>query len=178
MLRDVSEQKRHQDELHALSISDELTGLHNRRGFLVLAEQHARVSHRRSAPFAIVFVDLNGLKAVNDSLGHEAGDQMIRDAAAVLLNGFRESDILARLGGDEFVALLADADPANPAAIAERIDTALAKHNMISATLPPLSLSVGISFFDPQRPASIAELMTDADRLMYENKREQRGRRA
>lgn len=178
VLRDVSEQKRHQDQLHALSISDELTGLHNRRGFLMLAEQHARVSQRRRAPFAIVFVDLNGLKAVNDALGHEAGDQMIRDAGAVLRDGFRESDILARLGGDEFVALLADAGPEMRATITDRIDQALAKHNLTSPAAAPLSFSLGISFFDPQRPASVAELLIDADRLMYENKREHRRQRA
>jgi len=171
VLRDVTEQKRHQDQLRALSISDELTGLHNRRGFLMLAEQQALISLRRRSSFAVVFADLNGLKKVNDSLGHEIGDQMIRDAAKVLRDVLRESDILARLGGDEFVALLADARTDMSGTIGERIERALARYNLTRGAAPVLSMSIGMSFFDPQSPVPISELMTEADRLMYENKR-------
>ena len=105
-LRDISAQKRQEDQLRAMSMSDDMTGLRNRRGFLILAAQHARVAQRRAVPFAIVFADLNGLKMINDTLGHEAGDNSIRFVAGILRNTFRESDIIARLGGDEFVALL------------------------------------------------------------------------
>jgi diguanylate cyclase (GGDEF)-like protein len=170
-LRDISEQKRQQDQLHAMSTSDELTGLRNRRGFLMLAEQHARVAQRHALPFGIVFADLNGLKAINDSLGHEAGDQTIRAAGDVLRETFRESDILARLGGDEFVVLLANADPEMQSAIVERLRAGVSAHNARRAPPPRLSLSVGIAFFDPEQPLPLGELMVEADRLMYADKR-------
>jgi diguanylate cyclase (GGDEF)-like protein len=173
-LRDISEQKRQQDQLHALSTSDELTGLRNRRGFLMLAEQHARVAQRHALPFGIIFADLNGLKAINDSLGHEAGDQTIRAAGDVLRDTFRESDILARLGGDEFVVLLANADPGMQQAIAERLQVGVGAHNARLALPRRLSLSVGIAFFDPAQPLPLGELMVEADRLMYADKRERR----
>ncbi|HEY3253573.1 MAG TPA: diguanylate cyclase [Polyangiaceae bacterium] len=172
-LRDLTEHRRQQDQLRAMSMSDELTRLHNRRGFSVLAEQHARVSRRHKVPFAIVFADLNGLKLVNDSLGHEAGDQMICSAAEVLRMTFRESDIVARYGGDEFVALLANADPSMQEAILERLRACIEERNAVDIPRLPLSLSVGISFFDPDHPLSLPELMVEADRLMYVDKREQ-----
>jgi diguanylate cyclase (GGDEF)-like protein len=177
-LRDISEQKRQQDQLRAMSISDELTGLHNRRGFLMLAEQHARVAQRARAPFGIIFADVNGLKPTNDSMGHEAGDRMIRAAADLLRDTFRESDIVARLGGDEFVALLANAEPSMRGAIAVRLRDALTARNAGEDPARRLSLSVGISFFDPQQPLPIIELMGEADRSMYADKREQRRSRA
>jgi diguanylate cyclase (GGDEF)-like protein len=173
-LRDISEQKQQQDQLRAISMADELTGLHNRRGFLMLAEQHARMARREGEPFGIVFADLNGLKTVNDSLGHEAGDQAIRAAAGVLRETFRESDIIARLGGDEFVVLLAAADPTMRAAITVRTDHGLAEHNGHVAPAQRLSLSMGIAFFDPEQPVPLAELMVEADRSMYADKRAQR----
>jgi two-component system, cell cycle response regulator len=173
-LRDISEQKRQQDQLRALSMSDEMTGLYNRRGFLMLADQHARVARRQGGPFAIVFADLNGLKTINDTLGHQAGDQSIRSVAIALRETFRDSDIIARLGGDEFVALLVNSDPAMRDAIAARLRRGLARHNAPEEPARHLSLSIGISFFDPQRPLTVAELMVDADRLMYADKREHR----
>jgi len=174
-LRDLTEHRRQQEQLRAMSMSDELTRLNNRRGFSLLAEQHARVSRRHKVPFGIVFADLNGLKLINDSLGHEMGDQMIRSGADVLRRTFRESDIIARLGGDEFVALLANADPSMHDAILERLRACLAERNAIDVQGPPLSLSVGLTFFDPSHPLTLPELMVEADRLMYLDKR-QRGR--
>jgi diguanylate cyclase (GGDEF)-like protein len=121
-LRNITTQKHQQDQLRAASMSDEMTGLHNRRGFLMLAEQHARMALRQGQPFGIAFADLNGLKAVNDLQGHEAGDRTIRAVATVLRATFRDSDIVARLGGDEFVVLLANADPGMRGAIHARLD--------------------------------------------------------
>jgi diguanylate cyclase (GGDEF)-like protein len=176
-LRDISEQKRQQDQLRAMSMSDEMTGLHNRRGFLMLAEQHARMAQRQRTPFAIVFADLNGLKTINDALGHDAGDQCIRSVADVLRRTFRDSDIIARLGGDEFVALLVNTDSAMRDTIAERLREGLARHNLHETPARHLSLSIGIAFFDPESPLPIAELMVEADRLMYAEKRGHRSAR-
>jgi len=176
-LRDITSQKHHQDQLRAASMSDEMTGLHNRRGFMMLAEQHARMAMRQRQPFGIAFADLNGLKAVNDLQGHEAGDRMIRAAATVLRATFRDSDIVARLGGDEFVVLLANADPGMREAIQARLNEGLEKHNRGTAPAHSLSLSIGIAFFDPLQPISLADLMVEADRLMYSDKRARRGER-
>jgi diguanylate cyclase (GGDEF)-like protein len=170
-LRDLTDHRRQQDQLRAMSMSDELTRLNNRRGFSVLAEQHARVSRRHKVPFGIVFADLNGLKLVNDSLGHDAGDEMIRAAADVLRKTFRDSDIVARLGGDEFVALLVNADPSTRDAVLERLRACIEERNAVEVPGPALSLSVGITFFDPGHPLSLSELMVEADRLMYVDKR-------
>jgi diguanylate cyclase (GGDEF)-like protein len=172
-LRDITEQKHRQDQLRALSMSDEMTRLHNRRGFLMLAEHHLRVAKRQGTAFAIVFADLNGLKEINDSLGHEAGDQAIRSVADVLREAFRESDIVARLGGDEFVALLANTTPSMHDTIMARLQAAISNCNARDASAR-VSLSIGITFFDPERPAPLDALMIEADRLMYTDKREQR----
>jgi diguanylate cyclase (GGDEF)-like protein len=173
-LRDITEQRLQQDQLRAMSMSDELTGLNNRRGFLLLAEQHARVAQRQGEPFAIVFADLNGLKTINDTLGHEAGDRSIRAAADVLRETFRDSDVISRLGGDEFVALLVNTDSAMRDTIAGRLRQGLAARNVHEAPALQLSLSVGISFFEPGAPLPVADLMIEADRLMYADKRGRR----
>ena len=91
------EHERRSAELEALSATDELTGLYNRRGFVTLAEQHARLAVRRQQSFAIVFIDVNGLKVINDHLGHEVGDQALREAAAVLRRSMREGTSLRGL---------------------------------------------------------------------------------
>jgi diguanylate cyclase (GGDEF)-like protein len=155
-------------------MSDEMTGLHNRHGFLMLAEQHARLAQRQGEPFAIVFADLNGLKTINDTLGHEAGDRSIRSVAAVLRQTFRDSDVVSRLGGDEFVALLVNTDSAMQETIAARLLQGLAVHNLNEPPALQLSLSIGISFFKPASPLPVAALMIEADRLMYTDKRRQR----
>ena len=92
-------------EMEQLALTDELTGLRNRRGFLVLADQALRMARRTRARCALVFMDLDGLKRVNDTRGHAAGDTLIADAAKVLDHVFRESDVVARVGGDEFAVL-------------------------------------------------------------------------
>ena len=97
--------RRNAELLQNLSLIDELTQLKNRRGFFELAEQALKVAHREHYVLGLFFMDLNGLKQINDTLGHLSGDQALRDAADVLRHTFRDSDIVARLGGDEFVAL-------------------------------------------------------------------------
>ena len=98
-------------EMEQLALTDELTGLRNRRGFLVLADQALRMSRRTRAKCALVFIDLDGLKRMNDTRGHAAGDALIADAAGVIGRVFRESDVVGRVGGDEF----ADVRPARRA---------------------------------------------------------------
>lgn len=104
-IRYAIERQRVQATLQSLSLLDDLTGLRNRRGFFTLAEQHLKMAHRTGQPFLLAFIDLDGLKQINDTLGHPEGDLALLETASVLRDTFRQSDILARLGGDEFAAL-------------------------------------------------------------------------
>jgi diguanylate cyclase (GGDEF)-like protein/PAS domain S-box-containing protein len=171
--RDITERRRHVETLQTISLNDELTGLYNRRGFLTLAEQQCRISERTLRHFILVFLDLDGLKQINDTLGHAAGDRAIIEVAVALRSTFRESDIVARLGGDEFAALMLDTHASATPALLERLETAIQERN--SAGLPfRLSLSCGVSSFDPEAPCSVDDLLRDADHAMYERKREKK----
>src|SRR4029079_17268819 len=111
LARDISAQLRYERDLHALALIDELTGLHNRRGFTLFAEQELARARRHGRVPVLVFADLDDLKGINDSHGHSAGDAALRLVAAAFKSIVREADIVARWSGDEFVALLSDGDP-------------------------------------------------------------------
>jgi diguanylate cyclase (GGDEF)-like protein len=168
--RDVSEQRRQAEELQSLSLTDELTGLTNRRGFSLLAEQHARLAARTKTPFGLLFADMNGLKTINDAFGHEAGDRAIRDMARVLRTTLRETDIVARFGGDEFVALLANAAPEDIAFIERRLRVSLEQENARHEASYWLSVSTGVAMYDPHSPRTLKDILAEADQRMYANK--------
>jgi diguanylate cyclase (GGDEF)-like protein len=159
------------DRVRSLSVRDELTELHNRRGFLELAKQQLRLAERTKRPSVLFFFDLNGMKPINDELGHEEGDRALREIADVLRIAFRASDIVARLGGDEFVALLPDAERWQIDLFVNRIEAEVARRNLESGRKFELSVSIGGCAFDPSHPESIEELLVKADALMYEQKR-------
>jgi diguanylate cyclase (GGDEF)-like protein len=169
---DITDEKRRTEELEARSVTDELTGLYNRRGFLELAEQHARVALRNRHPFAIMYCDLNGLKSINDALGHEVGDEALRQAARILKRVMRDADIVARLGGDEFVVLLDGCTTETIHMIVSRLRDELGIACFIDECGYRVSLSSGTAYFDPAQPQTIEELMAAADRRMYTSKRE------
>jgi diguanylate cyclase (GGDEF)-like protein/PAS domain S-box-containing protein len=169
--RDVTEQRRAREALRQLSTRDELTGLYNRRGFLALAQERARLAARSGRPFALAFIDLNGMKQINDRLGHEEGDRALVDAAELLRKTLRETDLAARLGGDEFVALLADADATRAGHLVERLYANLARQNETSGRKFRLSVSTGVAVFDPSSPETLEQLLGRADARMYEFKR-------
>lgn len=158
-------------EMEQLALSDELTGLRNRRGFLVLADQALRMARRTQAKCALVFIDLDGLKRVNDSRGHAAGDAMISDAAGVLNHVFRESDVVGRVGGDEFAifALLDEDDGAS--VISHRLQAAIDRFNAKTVSTMRLSMSVGIEELPCESEIPLDELLSRADRAMYQKKR-------
>jgi GGDEF domain-containing protein len=110
LLHDISERRRAEEELWELALVDDLTGLHNRRAFILLAEQAIKEAARAGRPGIGLFVDVEGLKTINDTHGHTAGDHVLRLVAGALRAACRESDIIGRLGGDEFVILLAEAN--------------------------------------------------------------------
>ncbi len=159
------------EQVRSLSIRDELTGLHNRRGFLELARHQLRLAERMRRSVLLFFFDLNGMKPINDQLGHDEGDRALRDMAGVLRASFRASDIIARLGGDEFVALLPDADPSQIDLFVGRIELETAQRNVEPGRKYELSTSIGATGFDPESPEPIEDLLVKADSLMYEAKR-------
>lgn len=163
-------------ELEQLSLKDALTGVHNRRGFWVLAERHARLAHRQGEPFCLVYGDLDGLKWVNDNYGHTTGDAVLKATARVLTESFRDSDIVARMGGDEFVVLLAGTPESEVEAGIQRLDVHMEEcHELAELPFKP-SISLGIACYDGRDEPDIEALIRLADRRMYEQKRLRPGR--
>ena len=158
------ERARALDAVREMSVRDELTGLRNRRGFLELARQQLLLARRQQRPMVLCFLDLDGLKQINDVQGHEVGDLAISDFASLLRRTFRDSDLLARLGGDEFVVLAVDSDDAD--AITARLDAELDRYN--GAPRPfRLAASVGVSICDPASLRGIESVLGEADSRMY-----------
>jgi diguanylate cyclase (GGDEF)-like protein len=164
--------------LRDLSLHDDLTGLYNRRGLFALAEQQVRTAERQRRGFDVVFVDLDGLKRINDTFGHSQGDLALCDAAMLLRGTFRDSDVIARLAGDEFAVLVLDdplVDGQEPGEgvehVCDRLMLAVAHHNATAGRPYQLSISLGYSAFDPQRPTNLEGLLAAADELMYRQKR-------
>lgn len=169
-LRYAIERNRLQTELHALSLTDELTGLYNRRGFLTLAAEDLRQARRRQAELELAFADLDGLKRINDTHGHAAGDQAIRDAGGILQQTFRDSDLVARLGGDEFIVLLRDATPYATDRAQARLARRLQERNEREGQPFALSISMGFSRGQAFDTASLEQLIDQADKAMYRTK--------
>jgi diguanylate cyclase (GGDEF)-like protein len=156
-------------EMRVLALTDVLTGLYNRRGFFFQAEQLFKVSQRKHAKSAVIFADVDRLKRVNDELGHDAGDGLIRDAGAVFRQSFRRADVVARLGGDEFVAYTLDDE--QPDAILHRIRAHLRAFNLMQERPYAVSVSAGIVQCDPDGEQKLQDYVLLADQAMYANKR-------
>jgi diguanylate cyclase (GGDEF)-like protein len=165
----IVERKRAEQALKNLSMTDELTGLHNRRGFLTLAEHSAKISRRSKKSSLLIYADMDGLKQINDTFGHNEGSLAIAKTAEVLRQTFRDSDIVARLGGDEFAILAPDVPDNEIPKIIGRLHTGLRdaekNHNY------QLSLSIGSISVDHTEKSTILELLAQADQAMYEDKR-------
>jgi diguanylate cyclase (GGDEF)-like protein/PAS domain S-box-containing protein len=174
ILRDVTERKHMEEELLSMSLRDELTGLYNRRGFITLAAQELKMADRTKRGIFILYADLDGLKVINDAQGHKAGDMAIKETAVILKETFRNSDIIARIGGDEFVIMPIGTVGDNLDVIISRLQKNIDKQNEIINRNYKLSLSVGMAYYDPERPISIDKLLTMADELMYAQKRNKR----
>ncbi|MGZ5213049.1 MAG: diguanylate cyclase domain-containing protein [Actinomycetota bacterium] len=159
-----------QGELRRMGTSDALTRLINRRGFLPTAEHQLKVAERTHQPIALMFLDLDGLKKVNDTLGHSAGDRLITEGAFVLRETFRASDLIARMGGDEFCVLFA-AESYHAAKIAlTRLKNAVDEANAQEGRPFILSFSAGVATFDPEDPCTLDQLIARADAQMYVRK--------
>ncbi len=169
---DISERKRLERQLRHLADHDALTGLFNRHRFetelhRVLAESRR---HQRSA--ALLVLDLDGFKQVNDSIGHHAGDELVSKIAELMRRSLRETDVLARLGGDEFAVILQECKPADAIAVAEKILAAVRRQAITIGDehRAQVTTSVGITTFDHECELSAAELLVEADIAMYDAK--------
>jgi diguanylate cyclase (GGDEF)-like protein/PAS domain S-box-containing protein len=171
--RDVTDRRRTEDELRALSLVDALTGLFNRRGFEAVAAQHLKAAEHSTKSSLLFYFDMNDFKVINDTWGHAAGDEALVKMAEVLRSTFRESDVIARMGGDEFVALALNCgDGINT--VLGRLRTELAHQNARNALNGQeyiLETAVGIARFNPETPRSLNTLLAIADRELYEDKR-------
>lgn len=167
----VVERERHANKVQELSTRDELTGLYNRRGFLLLAAQQLKIAARARRSVVLLFADIDGLKPINDVAGHDAGDRHIVAAAQVLRSTLRDADVVARIGGDEFVALAADADNSAAHRVVERIRANISSRNAAHADAPALSMSIGTTICTPDQTTTIEALIAAADSLMYDQKR-------
>lgn len=172
--KNVTDIKRMEDEFRKLSLSDELTGLYNRRGFLTLAVQQLKMASRFKGEVCLLYIDLDNLKSINDRFGHKEGDTALIETANILRKTYRESDIIARIGGDEF-AVLAVGTTDTCEELAKRLQENLRDFNRIANREYTLSLSIGIAHCDSENPSSIEELLIQADRAMYEEKRLKHG---
>lgn len=170
-LMEAEQQLRAQaEELRALSLTDGLTGLFNRRGFSMIASKQIEIANRDGQYMWLLFVDVDGLKPVNDVLGHEAGDRLISDVGLLLKQTCRESDIVVRLGGDEFLVLLVRGSEGDAQRLESRIQEAAARHNETAGRPYIVSFSVGIAEYNPEAPTSLEDLIRRADAAMYQEK--------
>ena len=167
---DISERKKLEERLHQLSITDELTNILNRRGFITLSEQQLKVADRRKKPFYLLYADVNNMKLINDTHGHSSGDEALVQVAKAL-KMFRESDIVGRLGGDEFAALFSgESGELTKELITKRFNENLQIVSKQRDRKFKLTISVGIIRYDPLNPCSLPDLLSRADQLMYKHK--------
>lgn len=176
LARLIAERERTAAQLQHMADHDPLTGLFNRRRFQEeLEHQLARV-RRYGNHGALLFLDLDGFKRVNDSLGHQAGDDLLKSIAGMLQGRLRGTDVLARLGGDEFAMILPEADAGQAQVVAEEILQMLKRHYaMIQGQPVNISASIGIALF-PEHGTFAEKVMAHADRAMYEAKENGRDR--
>ncbi|MEH2198570.1 GGDEF domain-containing response regulator [Nostoc sp.] len=170
---EIQERLKAEADIRQLSLTDDLTGLYNRRGFFWLANQQFKIAQRTQMLCCLLFVDLDGLKQINDSLGHEIGDRMIVDTAQILKQTFRDSDIVARLGGDEFVIFVPICSK-NTDEFYPRLQASIDRYNQDHNYLYQLSISIGVTQCTLNENVSLEQLIEEADKLMYEHKRAKR----
>jgi diguanylate cyclase (GGDEF)-like protein len=153
---------------------DELTGLTNRRGFKMLAAQLINMINRMQLDAVLIYMDMDGLKWINDNLGHAAGDQALIDTGVILKKAFRSADVIARYGGDEFVILAIETDDNTDEAMLARLQEQLDEHNTQPGLKHTLSISAGIAKYHWREPVSFEMLLEEADQAMYAVKQTRR----
>ena len=173
VLTDITDRKHMEEEILALSLRDELTTLYNRRGFMTLAEHQLKTASRLKKKIALLYLDVDDLKKINDSGGHKLGDRALAEIAFILKKSFRDSDITGRLGGDEFSVLAMESTQMTVEILTKRLQEKLSLFNARSSAEAGfrLSISIGVYIREPEEPATVEEMLSRADNLMYEQKR-------
>jgi diguanylate cyclase (GGDEF)-like protein len=166
LLNKLEEVEKHRVSAH----TDELTNLLNRVGFSLLAEQQLKISDRKKKGMLLVYIDLNNLKKINDTLGNKAGDMALTDTANIIKNAFRKSDIIARIGEDDFAILAIDISWAFSDILAIRLKESLKNFNEEVTRPYNLSFNTGFSYYDPENPCSFEELISRAQKYLEEEK--------
>ncbi|MCX8110230.1 MAG: PAS domain S-box protein [Syntrophorhabdaceae bacterium] len=172
---DITEKKQMEERLKALSITDELTGLLNRRGFFTLAEQQLKMARRLGKELILFFIDMDGLKWINDNIGHQEGDKALITLAKALKDTFRESDIIGRLGGDEFAVFALSTGSTNPDLLVKRLNFSVDNYNTTEQLAHKISFSIGFVKYDPMNHNSLDDLILVADNIMYAEKKKKKG---
>lgn len=168
---DITQYRQMEKHLETMASTDQLTGLYNRRGFINLAERQLKYSKRSKQKMLLFFADVDKMKWINDSLGHEDGDKALISTAKILAKTFRSSDIISRVGGDEFAILALDADEEMAEGLLKRLTKLVKKSNTGKGRKYDLSISIGYAVFDPHHHDALNELMSRADMQMYQNKK-------
>ena len=166
----VSELEKANDHLRNLSLTDALTGLNNRRGFMILATGLLKFARRVSYSVCLLYIDLDSLKYINDTFGHSAGDAAIVQFSRILTDTFRDSDVIGRMGGDEFVIMIADASESDLTSVQARLQSNVDLYNLKAAHGQAFSFSLGIIRVEPQSTITMEELLAQADVAMYKHK--------
>jgi len=170
MIKHIARRLQLENALRELATVDELTQVLNRRGFRAVADAHLRLAKRIRKGLCCLFMDLNDFKHINDTLGHNVGDQALIETAVLLKRTFREADIVARVGGDEFIVLALETGPNSANRMVERLQERLSAANAQAGRKYKISLCIGVARHDPGQESSIDDLVTRADSLMYEQK--------
>lgn len=170
---DVTAQRSLEEDMRKASVTDPLTGLRNRRGLQAAVAELARQGAGRSRGILVLFLDLDNLKAVNDRLGHAAGDRLLLEASKAIRVTYPEASVAARVGGDEFVVVFADPAKHDPEGLKARLRRTLSLDNRQRRRSLPLSMSAGTAAGET---AALGDAMARADAAMYEEKLDRRRR--
>jgi diguanylate cyclase (GGDEF)-like protein len=175
-LRNAAERHRMRKQIHELSMLDELTGIYNRQGFLLRAEQTLALSERLGMEANLFFFDADHMKWVNDNFGHQEGDFLLKEISRILQDVFRRTDVIGRIGGDEFAVLALRESADDAQGILARLEEFQASVNAKRSVEYPITFSVGIARSTRDDRMELDELMESADKEMYENKNTKRGK--
>ena len=162
------------ERLRNLSLTDELTGLNNRRGFMILANGLLKFSRRANHPICLLYIDMDSLKQINDTFGHAHGDTALTHFAHILTKTFRDSDVIARMGGDEFAVLTIDTTESSLDVFQARLQSNVDTHNLEAGRIYVLSFSMGIIRVDLSSTSTVEDLLAQADEAMYAHKKKRK----